>query len=77
MSSNQKIVIPPKDEWRTLSISQLYELKTNLTNRYFDLKQINASFADQFLSFLREAEALLSAREREAYEQQQSPPEDS
>lgn len=77
MTSNQKIIIPPKDEWRTLSISQLYELKTNLTNRYFDLKQINASFADQFLAFLREAEALLSAREREAYEQQQNPPEDS
>lgn len=77
MSSNQKIIIPPKDEWKSLSISQLYELKVNLTNRYFDLKQINASFADQFLVFLRDAESLIAVREREAYEQQQTPPEDS
>ena len=77
MSSNQKITIPPKEEWKSLSISQLYDLKTNLTNRYFDMKQINASFADQFLQFVRQAEALISQREREAFEQQQAPQEDS
>ena len=77
MSSNQKITIPPKDEWKSLSVAQLYDLKTNLTNRYFDMKQINASFADQFLQFLRQVEALISQREHEAYEQQQNPQEDS
>ena len=77
MTSNQKIIIPPKDECKSLSLAQLYDLKTNLTNRYFDMRQINASFADQFLQFVRQAEALISQREREAYEQQQNPPEDS
>lgn len=70
MSSNQKIVIPPKTEWKDLPIAQLYEVKTNLTNRYFDLRQINASFADQFLRFSREVDSLILQRERELSEQQ-------
>ena len=72
MSSQQKVIIEPRSEWRTMSLSQLYDLKIKLQNRYFDMRLINASFADQFNTYVREVEGIISLREIEAYEQQSS-----
>lgn len=59
----QKSDIPPKNEWVNLSISQLYDLRVKLNNKYFDMRRINASFADQFQKFVRECEALIAYQE--------------
>lgn len=61
--------ITPMNEWRNLSIAQLYDTKTKLTNKYYDMLRINASFAPQLLNFLRECEALIAFREQEQRQQ--------
>jgi hypothetical protein len=67
----QKSDIPPKSEWRNLSIGQLYDLRTKLTNKYYDLLRINASFADQFQRFGRECDALIAYQEAVQRQQQE------
>jgi hypothetical protein len=58
--------IPPKTEWKTLSVSQLLDIKANLNDTYFRMRSINASFAPQYLQFVRELDALISRKEAEA-----------
>ncbi len=58
--------IPPKSEWRTLSIYQLYDVRAQMSETYFTMRRINASFAAQYLNFVRELDALIQKREAEA-----------
>lgn len=60
--------IPPKEEWVNLTVSQLYELKSDLTNRYYDMRQVNASFASQFLNFVQTVDAIIAYRQTEGAE---------
>lgn len=60
--------IPPKTEWRTLSISQLYDVKMQMMNRFNDMRSINASFSGQYRSFISELDGLIQMREAEALE---------
>lgn len=70
MSDEQQI--PPQSEWKNLSTSQLFDLRTTLLNKYYDLKRINASFADQFLAFSKNVDVLLERQEQiRLMEQQQ------
>lgn len=62
MSDEQQI--PPQSEWKNLSTSQLFDLRTTLLNKYYDLKRINASFADQFLAFSKNVDVLLERQEQ-------------
>lgn len=62
MSDEQQI--PPQSEWKNLSTSQLFDLRTTLLNKYYDLKRINASFADQFLTFSKNVDVLLERQEQ-------------
>lgn len=62
MSSSE---IPPKKEWANLSITDLYAVKTNLVNLYFDMRSINAGFAEQYKKFIGELDELISRREAE------------
>jgi hypothetical protein len=59
----EKTKIPPKSEWRNLSINQLYDVKSQMSSTYYDLKGINASFAGQYLQFMGELEGLIRNRE--------------
>ena len=61
----EQIIIPPKSEWAKLSITQLYEVKDNLTTRYYDMLRVNASFAPQFLKFVSEVAVLIQVKENE------------
>lgn len=56
--------IPPKDEWKNLSASQLLDIKNLMLDRYYNLRVMNASFADQFLGFAKECDALLVRQEQ-------------
>ena len=58
--------IPSKSEWTELNIQQLYDVKTAMTNRYFSMREINASFSKSYLTFIRELETLIAYREHEA-----------
>jgi len=55
--------IPPKAEWSTLSILQLYDVKAQMADTYYNMRRINASFAPQYLKFLSELDALIQKRE--------------
>lgn len=66
--TTEKQPLPPKEEWVNLSLSQLYDLKTELTNRYYDMRQVNASFASQFLVFAQTVDAIIAHRQMQQSE---------
>jgi hypothetical protein len=62
----EQVKIAPKSEWINLSLPQLYDTKTQMTNRFYDMKDINASFANQYQEFISLLASLISLREAEA-----------
>jgi hypothetical protein len=64
MENNKKL--PPKTEWKNLTISQLLDLKNDMYDIYFGLRGANASFANQYLGFINELDALISRKQIEA-----------
>jgi hypothetical protein len=58
--------IPPKSEWREMSIPQLLDVKLLMNDRYFAMRSINASFANQYLQFVGEIDALIQRKQEEA-----------
>lgn len=62
----EQVKIAPKSEWINLSLPQLYDTKTQMTNRFYDMKDINASFANQYQEFISSLTSLISLREAEA-----------
>lgn len=63
--ATEEAKIPPKSEWHELSIQQLYDVKYQMNERYYNLLNINASFANQYLKFIQELDALISIRQNE------------
>lgn len=57
--------IPPKNEWVSLSDSQLLDVKFQLMQKYQMMRRSNASFANQYFKFVSDLDALLMMRERE------------
>jgi hypothetical protein len=55
--------IPPKSEWEKLSIVQLYDVKSQMADTYYNMRRINASFAPQYLRFISEIDSLIKKRE--------------
>jgi hypothetical protein len=55
--------IPPKSEWRTLSVYQLLDIKSQMTETYYRLRAAGASFAAQYLAFVNELESLIRSKE--------------
>jgi len=55
--------IPPKSEWRTLSVYQLLDIKSQMTETYYKLRACGASFAPQYQQFVNELEALIRSKE--------------
>lgn len=62
----QENKIPPKTEWANLSVNQLYEVKTEMSNTYYSMRGINASFAAQYLRFIDELDAVISRKMAES-----------
>ena len=58
--------LPPKNEWKDMSINQLIDLKNDLYNIYFGLCASGASFANQYLGFINELDALILKKQTEA-----------
>jgi hypothetical protein len=62
----EKQKIPGRNEWYELTISQLYETKSQLTTLYYNMRGAGASYASQYLGFINEVDALIQRREFEA-----------
>lgn len=58
-------VIPPQSEWASLTISQLYDVKINMTNKYYAMRGINASFANQYIKFIESIDVFITRKETE------------
>lgn len=58
--------IPGRNEWNGLTITQLYETKSQLTTLYYNMRGAGASYANQYLTFINEVDALIQRREFEA-----------
>jgi hypothetical protein len=61
--------IPPRSEWKEMSISQLFEVKNKVSDTYYNMRSVNASFANQYLKVLNELDALIQKRETDAADQ--------
>lgn len=58
--------IPGRNEWKNLTISQLYETKSQLQTLYYNMRGAGASYANQYLDFVQQVDALILQREAEA-----------
>ena len=52
--------LPPKAEWINLSLMQLYELKSNMLNIYYDARSAGATYANQYLNLVTEVDAYIA-----------------
>lgn len=59
--------IPPQSEWHKLTVGQLYELKSNLTDVYYNACRSGASYANQYLGFMQKADAAIAQAELKAH----------
>lgn len=55
--------IPPREEWNKLSASQLIDIKNVMLDRYYNLRSMHASFAEQFARFASEVDGILARQE--------------
>lgn len=60
--SEQEPKIPPKKDWPSLGLMQLYVVKSDMQTLYFNMKDSKASFANQYLRFISELDALIASR---------------
>ncbi len=61
----EEIKIPPKSEWPEMSITQLFDVKTQMMDRYYAMRQTGASFAEQYRKFISDVDALIARKQRE------------
>jgi hypothetical protein len=64
--------IPPKSEWKDMSIFQLIDVRDQMMNTYFSMRRISASFAPQYAIFISELDALIARRQAEAEAERES-----
>jgi len=62
--------LPPRNTWNKLSITELYNTKTQLENMYYDMRAANVSFASQYAKFISELDALILSKEQLQQQQQ-------
>lgn len=58
--------IPPQSEWASLSIGQLYQLKSDMADMYYNAQRAGASYANQYLKFLNDVDNTISRAELKA-----------
>lgn len=55
--------IPPRNEWNKMTSFQLMDVKSEMTSLYQNMRGANASFAPQYLQFIRELDALIQQKQ--------------
>ena len=61
--------IPPKSEWREMTVLQLMDVKQMLTDKYYAMRGINASFANQYMRFMSDIDSLIAIKGLEQEDQ--------
>jgi hypothetical protein len=61
--------LKPKSEWKDMTTQQLYELKTQMTNLYYDMRYSSATFSNQYLGYVNDIDKLIAFKEAEQSEQ--------
>lgn len=59
------MTIPSKAEWSEKTISQLLDIKLQLTDTYYKMRGANASFAKQYLVFISDVDRMIAMKEQE------------
>lgn len=57
--------IPPRNEWKELSVAQLIDVKNQMMDVYYAMRQSKATFANQYQIFINEIDALIARRDAE------------
>jgi len=70
MSEQQKIT--PKSEWHTLTISQLYDLKSQMSTLYYNMRGAGATFANQYARLISDVDVWIRRREAEQAAEEQA-----
>lgn len=63
--------IPPQSEWHKLTVGQLYELKSNMTDLYYKAAQAGASYANQYAGFMRDVDSTIARAEFKAQQEKE------
>ena len=58
-------IIPPKSEWKDMTLMQLYEVKSNLMDVLYGMRSIKASFSGQYSKFIAELDALILRKQQD------------
>jgi hypothetical protein len=64
--------IPPQSEWSKLTVGQLYELKSNMTDLYYNAQRAGASYANQYLGFMRDVDSTIARAELKAHQEREA-----
>lgn len=60
--------IPAKSEWNEMTVTQLMDVKSAMSERYYNMRGINASFSNQYLKFIGDLDALIQRKQNEPIE---------
>lgn len=63
--NKSKYQLKPKSEWTEMTVQQLYEMKTQMTNLYYDMRYSGATFANQYLGYINDIDTLIARKEAE------------
>jgi hypothetical protein len=58
--------VPPRSEWKKLTLPQLYEARGNLQEIYYSARRSMASYADQYAKLLASLDVVIREKELEA-----------
>jgi hypothetical protein len=64
--------IPPRSEWKDMSEFQLFEVRSKMMDTYYNMRGINATFANQYMTFIGEIDRLIERRAQEKLEADES-----
>jgi hypothetical protein len=66
MDEQKKPKIPPKTEWKKLTLPQLYEARGNLQEVYYMARRSMATYAEQYAKLLASLDVVIREKEQAA-----------
>ena len=66
MEEEKKQKVPPRSEWKKLTLPQLYEARGNLQEMYYMARRSMATYAEQYGKLLTSLDAVIREKELEA-----------
>lgn len=57
--------IPPRSEWFSMSVTQLYQVKSDMVSLAYGMRGAGASCANTYMKFVSELDALIARKTAE------------